>query len=55
MTPLQPKFITFDCYGSLRYLEMASVSRRAYGARLNPEAMDGFCEGIGSLAGSVGL
>ncbi len=44
MTPLSPKFITFDCYGTLINFEMAPAARRVYGARLSPEVMDGFCE-----------
>jgi 2-haloacid dehalogenase len=39
----RPKFITFDCYGTLIDFEMAPAARRVYGARLSPEAMDGFC------------
>lgn len=44
MTPLNPKFITFDCYGTLINFEMAPAARRVYGARLSPEMMDRFCE-----------
>ncbi len=44
MAPLRPKFVTFDCYGTLIYFEMAPAARRVYGARLTPAAMDGFCE-----------
>lgn len=44
MKPLRPKFITFDCYGTLIYFEMAPAARRVYGARLSAEAMDGFCD-----------
>jgi 2-haloacid dehalogenase len=43
MTTKRPKFITFDCYGTLIYFEMAPAARRVYGARLSPEVMDGFC------------
>lgn len=55
MTPPRPKNIIFDCYGTSIYFEMAPTARRVYGARLSPEAMDGFCEDIGGLAGPVGL
>jgi 2-haloacid dehalogenase len=44
MTSKRPKFITFDCYGTLINFEMAPAARRVYGARLSPAAMDRFCE-----------
>ena len=43
MSSFRPKFITFDCYGTLINFEMAPAARRVYGARLSPEVMDGFC------------
>ena len=36
MSTLRPKFITFDCYGTLIDFEMAPAARRVYGARLSP-------------------
>jgi 2-haloacid dehalogenase len=43
MSTFRPKFITFDCYGTLIYFEMAPAARRVYGNRLGTEVMDGFC------------
>ncbi|WP_439498587.1 haloacid dehalogenase type II [Bosea sp. (in: a-proteobacteria)] len=44
MTGFRPKYVTFDCYGTLIDFEMAPAARRVYGARLTSEVMDGFCE-----------
>lgn len=44
MSTWRPKFITFDCYGTLINFEMGPAARRVYGARLSPEVLDGFCE-----------
>jgi 2-haloacid dehalogenase len=44
MTGFRPKYVTFDCYGTLIDFEMAPAARRVYSARLAPEVMDGFCE-----------
>jgi len=41
---LKPKFITFDCYGTLINFEMAPVARQVYADRLSGPALDGFCE-----------
>lgn len=43
MSSFRPKFITFDCYGTLIYFEMAPAARRAYADRLSPEQLDAFC------------
>ena len=42
MTSFKPKFITFDCYGTLIYFEMAPAARALYADRVRPEAMDRF-------------
>lgn len=42
MATLRPKFITFDCYGTLVYFQMAPVARRLYADRVAPERMDAF-------------
>lgn len=42
MTPLRPKYITFDCYGTLIYFQMAPVARALYADRVAPEKMDAF-------------
>src|SRR3712207_1200098 len=39
MSTFRPKFITFDCYGTLTNFDMAGAARRIYGARLSPAAM----------------
>lgn len=44
MSNWRPKFITFDCYGTLIDFEMGPAARRTYGARLAPDVMDRFCE-----------
>lgn len=43
MAHLKPKFITFDCYGTLINFEMAPVARQVYADRLSGEAMEAFC------------
>jgi hypothetical protein len=48
MSSFRPKFITFDCYGTLIYFEMAPAARRAYAGRLSPEQMDAFCDAFAS-------
>lgn len=40
---LKPKYITFDCYGTLIYFEMAPVARRLYADRVAEADMDAFC------------
>ena len=44
MSTWRPKFITFDCYGTLIDFQMGPAARRVYGGRLSPEVMDGFLE-----------
>lgn len=43
MAHLKPKFITFDCYGTLINFEMAPVARQVYADRLSGEALEQFC------------
>jgi 2-haloacid dehalogenase len=43
MSILKPKFITFDCYGTLINFEMAPVARQVYADRLSGEALEDFC------------
>jgi len=40
---LKPKFITFDCYGTLIYFEMAPVARKLYADRIADANMAAFC------------
>lgn len=42
MAGLRPKFITFDCYGTLINFEMAPAAERVYGERVAADAMDAF-------------
>lgn len=39
MAPFRPKFITFDCYGTLTNFQMAEAAREIYGNQLNEEQM----------------
>ena len=48
MTTWRPKFITFDCYGTLIYFEMGPAARRVYGSRLSPAQMDAFVDDFSS-------
>ena len=38
----RPKFVTFDCYGTLTHFDMAGAARRVYGATLDEAAMTTF-------------
>lgn len=38
----RPKFITFDCYGTLTNFDMAGAARRIYGAQVDEAAMQAF-------------
>lgn len=42
MPPLRPKFITFDCYGTLSRTLLSDMARQIYGARLPPARMEQF-------------
>ena len=44
MSTFRPKYITFDCYGTLTNFDMAGAARRVYGEQLLPEAMASFVE-----------
>lgn len=44
MTTLRPKYISFDCYGTLINFEMAPVARRVYADRLSGQALEDFVE-----------
>jgi 2-haloacid dehalogenase len=44
MTKFRPKYITFDCYGTLTNFDMAGAARRVYAERLSAEAMANFVE-----------
>ena len=38
----RPKYVTFDCYGTLTNFDMAGAARRVYGAQLSEPAMSAF-------------
>jgi len=42
MIDFEPKFITFDCYGTLVNFRMADMAREIYGNRLSGDAMENF-------------
>jgi 2-haloacid dehalogenase len=42
MKPLKPKYITFDCYGTLTNFQMGPMARKVFADRIRPEQMDGF-------------
>lgn len=42
MTHFRPKFITFDCHGTLINFQMAEAARDLYGSRLDAPRMDKF-------------
>lgn len=48
MANLRPKFITFDCYGTLIHFQMAPVARALYADRIEAAAMDAFCQDFSS-------
>ncbi|MBN3726158.1 haloacid dehalogenase type II [Burkholderia sp. Ac-20379] len=44
MIDFEPKYITFDCYGTLTNFQMAETARALYGAQLDAKKMDEFVE-----------
>ncbi|QCA03942.1 haloacid dehalogenase type II [Pantoea vagans] len=42
MALFKPKFITFDCYGTLIRFDMAGAAERCFSNRVDPEAMHAF-------------
>lgn len=42
MSNLRPKFITFDCYGTLTHFRMGETARERFADRIFPERMDDF-------------
>jgi 2-haloacid dehalogenase len=44
MSLFKPKFITFDCYGTLIYFEMANAARALYEDRVQAEQMRAFTD-----------
>ncbi len=42
MTQFKPKYITFDCYGTLTRFRMADMAREMFADRINPDQMEQF-------------
>jgi 2-haloacid dehalogenase len=42
MTPFRPKFVTFDCYGTLTHFRMGELAREIYADRVSADRMDQF-------------
>lgn len=42
MLPVRPKFITFDCYGTLSRPLFPEMTRKIYGAHMSPAQLDQF-------------
>ncbi|BFM51157.1 haloacid dehalogenase type II [Marinomonas sp. THO17] len=42
MATLNPKYITFDCYGTLIYFQMGPTARRVFADRISEQDMDQF-------------
>ena len=42
MNQFRPKYITFDCYGTLTNFQMSPLARRIFADRIRPEQMDAF-------------
>lgn len=40
----RPKYISFDCYGTLIYFQMAPMARKLFADRVSAEHMDQFCK-----------
>lgn len=44
MSQFKPKYITFDCYGTLTNFQMAPTARKLFADRITPDQMDAFVE-----------
>jgi 2-haloacid dehalogenase len=44
MAIFKPKYITFDCYGTLTDFDMAGAARKQFAQKVNAETMPGFIE-----------
>lgn len=47
-TTLRPKYISFDCYGTLIHFQMADVARELFADRIAPEQMEQFTRDFSS-------
>lgn len=50
MIQFEPKYITFDCYGTLTHFRMAETAREIYADRLSPAAMEAFVRAFAAPA-----
>lgn len=41
--PFKPKYISFDCYGTLTNFQMSPMARKLFADRIAPEQMEAFC------------
>jgi 2-haloacid dehalogenase len=41
--PFKPKYISFDCYGTLTNFQMSPMARKLFADRISPENMEAFC------------
>jgi 2-haloacid dehalogenase len=48
-TPLRPKYISFDCYGTLIFFQMAPMARKLFADRIGADDMDRFCKDFSSF------
>ncbi|WP_326595468.1 haloacid dehalogenase type II [Streptomyces sp. NBC_01803] len=44
MIDFRPKYITFDCYGTLTHFQMSAVTRGLYADRVDPDRMEDFLD-----------
>jgi 2-haloacid dehalogenase len=44
MPTFKPKYISFDCYGTLTRFQMSEVARSLYADRVAADSMDAFCK-----------
>src|SRR5579875_3319172 len=42
MPDIRPRFVTFDCYGTLTWFRMRDVAREAFADRVPPERIEEF-------------
>ncbi len=45
----RPKYVTFDCHGTLIFFDMAGAARRIYGEMLAPEMMQAFIKSFSAF------
>lgn len=48
MSLFKPKYITFDCYGTLTHFQMIDTTRRLFAARVPADRMDDFIRDFAS-------